>query len=68
MKAGYILIPNRAADTKFAEAEWSAEVLRTADVRVCEIAALVHDKKLENNGEVTLWDRNTLKEWILAQN
>lgn len=68
LKTGYILVPKKAEEAKFIEAEWTSEVFRSAEERIREIAALVHDKKLENNGEFSFRDRGTLTEWILNPN
>ncbi|MDO4628125.1 MAG: PD-(D/E)XK nuclease family protein, partial [Planctomycetia bacterium] len=68
LSVGYILLPKKALETKFVTSDWPSEVLESAEERIREIAQAVHDKKLENNGEMGNWDRKTVVEWILNPN
>ncbi len=68
LSIGYILLPKKASETKFVTSDWSSEIFKSAEERIREIAHAVHDKKLNNNGEMGIWDRKTVVEWILNPN
>ena len=46
-------------------ADWQEAVFRTAEEKIREIAEKVHAKQFPNSGELSMWDRDTVVEWIV---
>ncbi|MGN1273103.1 MAG: hypothetical protein ACI4UF_00815, partial [Thermoguttaceae bacterium] len=64
VRVGYILVPKKVESTQFCAADWSESVFRTAEEKIREIAAKVHAKEFPNTGDLSIWDRDTVLEWI----
>ena len=65
MRVGYISVPKKAESTQFCEVDWSEAVFRTAEEKIREIAEKVHAKQFPNSGELSMWDQDTVIEWIV---
>lgn len=64
VRVGYILVPKKVESTQFCAADWSESIFRTAEEKIREIAAKVHAKEFPNTGDLSIWDRDTVLEWI----
>jgi len=65
VRVGYILVPKKAESTRFCEADWTESVLLTAEEKIREIAEKVHAKQFPNSGDLSIWDRGAVLDWIM---